>query len=264
MSADTVFDRTTRVVPTDDPDRATVELPDAWSSLRGVHGGYLAAIAVRAVQPRLGERQVRTLATTFLRPSAVGSAALTVETVRAGRSLATFAVTIAQDDRPVAVSRLTAAPRVVSADWDHSPRLPVPGVHECLSVPPPWPIAHLDHGVAVLDPHHLPLTHQEHAVLGGHVRPAEARPIDEPWLAMVLDFFPPSTWTRVDPPSGVLSVDYTVHVHRTLERPLDDDEWLAVSFRTDVSADGLALERGQVAGPDGRLLAESFHTRWTG
>jgi acyl-CoA thioesterase len=259
----TVFDRTIAVNPdADDADRASIELPATWASMRGVHGGFLAAVAVQAVGARLDGRRVRTLTSTFLRPSAIGPASLTIHTLRAGRSLATFEVTITQDHKPVMVTRLTATAPVVSADWDHGPRPLVPPPGDCISVPPPWPIAHLDHGVAILDPRHLPLSRGERAVLAGHVRPVEDRPIDEAWLAMVLDFFPPSTWTRIDPPSGVLSVDYTVHVHRTITEPLAADQWLAVRFETEVASDGLALEHGTVAGPDGRLLAESFHTRW--
>jgi acyl-CoA thioesterase len=81
---------------------------------------------------------------------------------------------------------------------------------------------------------------------------------------MVLDYFPPAAWTKVDPPTGGVSVDYVVHVHHTVDRVMNEDEWLAVSFRADVSAAGLSLEHGAIAAPDGQLLAESFHTRWTG
>jgi acyl-CoA thioesterase len=61
-----------------------------------------------------------------------------------------------------------------------------------------------------------------------------------------------------------VSVDYTVHIHRTPVDVVSDDDWLAVSLRSDISAGGLALEHGAIAAPDGTLLAESFHTRWTG
>jgi hypothetical protein len=30
-----------------------------------------------------------------------------------------------------------------------------------------------------------------------------------------------------------------------------------------ISADGIALEKGMIVDPSGRILAESFHTRWT-
>jgi acyl-CoA thioesterase len=87
--------------------------------------------------------------------------------------------------------------------------------------------------------------------------------LDAAWLVMLLDWFPPAAFTRVDPPTGGVSVDFTVHLHRPL-RPLRADEWLGAEFETKVSTGGLALEQGRVFDPDGRLLAESFHTRYTG
>ena len=82
------------------------------------------------------------------------------------------------------------------------------------------------------------------------------------WLAMILDWFPPCSFVMHDPPTGGVSVDYTVHLHRTLDR-LASDEWLAARFEAPISQGGLALEHGIVVGPAGEALAESFHSRWT-
>ena len=51
-----------------------------------------------------------------------------------------------------------------------------------------------------------------------------------------------------EPPTGGVSVDYTVHIHRTLSG-LAPDEWLAARFEAPVSNGGLALEHGVVVGP---------------
>lgn len=261
----TIFDQTTRFEfdPTS-PDRLTVTLPPAWSSLVGAHGGFVTSLAVRAVEARLVGQRVRTVATTFLRPVAIGDATLTVTALRTGRSLSTFEVALHQNDRQAASTRITTAAAAAGSEWDHAPLLDVPPVEQCVVVPGPPGIRHLDHGTGVLDPAHLPLTRSDEAILRGHIRPAEPRPIDEAWLVMVLDYFPPAAWTKVDPPAGGVSVDYTVHIHRTLDDVLPAEQWLAVSLRADVSTAGLSLEHGAIAAPDGRLLAESFHTRWTG
>jgi acyl-CoA thioesterase len=79
---------------------------------------------------------------------------------------------------------------------------------------------------------------------------------------MALDWFPPAAFTRIDPPAGGISITYTVHLHHTL-RGLAADEWLGGEFRADISSDGIALEKGRITDPSGRVLAESFHTRWT-
>lgn len=274
----TIFDRTTQLVlepldTIDSVDRFGVTLSEEWSSMFGAHGGYITAVAVRTVQARLQASQgngdaeaqrVRTVSTNYFRPASTGPAILSVRTLRSGRSLSSFEVTLEQGSKLATSTRLTAAAPVPGTAWDHAEPLPVPTAERCITVPGPPGVRHLDHAVGVLDPAHLPLTRSDFAVLQGHIRPAEARPIDEAWLVMVLDYFPPAAWTKVDPPAGGVSVDYTVHIHRTLGRALGDDESLAVSFRSDISTGGLTLEHGSVAAPDGQLLAESFHTRWTG
>ena len=127
---------------------------------------------------------------------------------------------------------------------------------------PPEGIRHFGHAEALLDPTHLPFTHASAARVGGHVRPLERREIDAAWLAMILDWFPPSPFTRVDPPTGGVSIDLTVHVHRS-GFDVGTDGWLAGCFDIHDSTDGLAVERGRLTRMDGTVVAESFQTRLT-
>lgn len=59
----------------------------------------------------------------------------------------------------------------------------------------------------------------------------------------------------------MVSIDLVTHVHQTL--PPLGDAWLTGWFEIERSAAGLAVEHGQISTPDGLLVAESFHTRWT-
>src|SRR5687768_12579114 len=73
----TDFDRTTTVVATPGrPGEFAVELDAGWSSLVGVHGGYMCALAVRGAEALAVGRSVRTLTTSFLRTGQVGPATL--------------------------------------------------------------------------------------------------------------------------------------------------------------------------------------------
>jgi hypothetical protein len=63
-------------------------------------------------------------------------------------------------------------------------------------------------------------------------------------------------------PIGGVSIDYCVHLHRTVV--LADDEWLEGVMVAADSAGGIALERGTLCTGDGFAVAETFHTRWTG
>jgi hypothetical protein len=98
------------------------------------------------------------------------------------------------------------------------------------------------------------------ASVAGYVRPIEARPLDAAWLVMAADCFPPPAFARTEAPTGGISIDMTVHVHRGGFR-LAPDEWLVGSFEIDDSAGGLAVEHGRLARPDGTALAESVQTR---
>ena len=259
----TTFDSTTSLVPDlAGRGRFTVHLDEAWSSLTGMHGGYLTAVAIRAAEAVVGDRPIRTVTTVFLRPAVAGPAIVTVEVLRQGRAVSNLTVTLSQSSQAVVVSQITAAAAGDSAEWETIPELDLPPIARCVPIAPPPDIRHFDHGVAMLDPADLPFSHGPRARVAGYLRPLEPRPIDAAWLGMALDWFPPASFTRVDPPTGGISISYTIHVHRTLAA-LADDEWLGGVFHADISAAGLALEKGLITDPAGRVLAESFHTRWT-
>jgi acyl-CoA thioesterase len=262
-SATTIFDTTTALRPVDDdPNRFTVDLDPVWSSLIGMHGGYLVAVAVRAAQAEVGDRPIRTVTTSFLRPGQAGPAEVDVEVVRRGRSITTLTVTISQSSRAVVVSHITAADAVEGTAWETTGKLDLAPIEDCVPITPPPGVGHFEHGVARLDPADLPFSHGPLARVAGYMRPIEPRAIDAAWLAMALDWFPPASFSRIDPPAGGISISYTVHVHRTIDA-LGDGEWLGGIFRADISEGAMALEKGLITDPSGRIIAESFHTRWT-
>jgi hypothetical protein len=260
---ETVFDATTRLVPDVlRPGQFSIDLDSAWSSLVGMHGGYLVAVAIAAAGKVAGDRPIRTVTTNFLRPAFAKPAIVSVHIARTGRSVTNLAVTLTQAAKTVLISQVIAAEAGESTTWDTSARLDLRPIEQCVPITPPDGIGHFAHGVALLDPADLPFSHGPRARVAGYMRPIEPRPIDASWLGMALDWFPPSSFTRIDPPAGGISISYTIHVHRTLDR-LADDEWLGGIFHADISAGGIALEKGLITDPAGRILAESFHTRWT-
>lgn len=267
----TAFDRTTVVHPSPTPGSAatttsfTADLDVTWSSLIGVHGGYVASLTVHAAQLLLPDREVRTVSTSFLRPAVVGPADIVVEVLRAGRSFDTLSAAVRQAGRTVAVSRITLLNPVDTAGWTTptANHRPAP-IDRCLPFEPPPAIAHFGQAEFRIDPATVPTGDPaaEEALVAGHIRPLETRPIDARWLVAIGDWFPPSPFRRLAPPAGGISVDYTVHLHRTL--PADPDVWLEGAFTATQNVGGIALEHGTLATPDGVPVAETFHTRWTG
>ena len=264
----TLFDRTTQLRPPVLADGLTsfdVDLHESWTSLRGVHGGYMASLAVRAAERVTPDRAVRTVATSFLRPGAVGPAQLDVEVLRQGRSFTTVEVGLRQDGRLVCTSRVTALTAGGGPEW--SPQVidrPAP-LTRCVPFTPPPTIRHFEQAELRIDPATIPDGTAHFARVAGHVRPLERRPIDAAWLVMIGDWFPPSPFRRLLPPLGGVSVDYTVHIHRLPSgEQTGDDGWLAGVFVTADSTGAIALERGVLSGGDGITIAETFHTRYTG
>lgn len=259
----TDFDRTTDLRPVPgEPGDFAVELDVGWSSLVGVHGGYMTAIAVRGAEVLATDRTVRTVTTSFLRSGHVGPARLSVRPVRTGRSITTVVADLRQDDHLLTTSRLTLLTERAGVEWQGSTPDDVAPVEDCVPVDPPPGVAHLERVDARLDPRSLPFSGGPRAVVRGHLRPLEPRPIDAAWLAMASDWFPPPAFVRLDPPTGGVSIDLTTHVHRPRFR-LGEDEWLTGRFEIETSSAGLAVEHGRIGAPDGTLVAESFQSRLT-
>ena len=264
----THFDRTARLLASSQGAASAsfeVELHESWASLRGVHGGYMASLAVRAAEIVEPDRAVRTVATSFLRPGSVGPARLDVDVLRRGRSFSTLDVRVHQETRLVCSCRVTLQVRGHGPEWSQQVMDRPAPLASCVAFTPPPMIRHFEHAELRLDPATIPDAKADVARIAGHVRPLEGRPIDAAWIVMIGDWFPPSPFRRVMPPVGGVSIDYTVHIHRL---PGGDDSadrgWLEGVFSAADSTGAIALERGVLSGADGVSIAETFHTRYTG
>jgi acyl-CoA thioesterase len=256
------FDRTTTITPVEGrPGAFDVELDAGWSSLVGVHGGYMCALAVRGAEAVVGDRVVRTVTTSFLRTGAVGPAQLSVRESRRGRTMSTVVADLIQDDRVLLTSRITALVPRAGVEWSTSTPLDLPPVERCVPMDA-GRVSHFDRVDGLLDPASLPFSGGDRAMVRGYVRPLEDRRVDSAWLAMASDWFPPPAFVRLEPPTGGVSIDLTTHVHQP-ELLLSDEEWLRASFEIRTSANGLAVEHGVITTGDGTPVAESFQTRLT-
>jgi acyl-CoA thioesterase len=258
----TDFDRTTSVVPVDGRQGGfAVELDEGWSSLVGVHGGYMVAIAVRGAEALVEDRSVRTVTTSFLRTGRVGPASLSVRVVREGRSLTTMVADLFQDDRLLLTSRLTLMTARPGVEWHAPAPLDLPPPDECVRMDGAR-VVHFQRVDGVLDPRSMPSSGGERARVQGYVRPLDHGRVDAAWLAMATDWFPPPAFVRLPPPTGGVSIDLTTHIHQP-GLVLGDTDWLTGAFEIETSAGGLATEHGRIVAPDGTLVAESFQTRLT-
>jgi acyl-CoA thioesterase len=261
-TTESAFDRTTAVTPIEgQTGEFAVDLDAGWSSLVGVHGGYLCAIAVRGAEAMVEDRVVRTLTTSFLRTAQVGPATLSVRAVREGRSITTMVADLAQDGRLLTTTRLTMLTARSGVEWAAPNPIELPPVDACVRVDA-GRVAHFQQADGVLDPGAMPFSNGDRATVRGYLRPLEVRPVDRAWLAMATDWFPPPAFVRLEPPTGGVSIDLTTHIHQP-RVALGEDDWLTGAFEIETSTGGLAVEHGRIARRDGTLVAESFQTRLT-
>ena len=196
---------------------------------------------MRAAEAVAPDRAVRTVAVSFLRPGDVGPAVVNVDVIRSTRTFTTSLVTLDQQGRAVLSARITSVLPTAGHAW-RSPvtDLPAP-FEEAVVFTPPMHLPNFSKVQMRLDPKTVPSDGQGDGRIAGYLRPWEGRQVDAAWLVAAGDWFPPSSFRRVPPPIGGVSVDYVVHLHRTLT--LGEDEWLAAVFTTENSLDGLALEQ---------------------
>jgi acyl-CoA thioesterase len=126
-----------------DESRYEATIPDAWNLRPLPHGGYVTALALRAMSDRLDhpEQRLRTLHTAFVAQVAAGPVTIGVELLRAGRSMSHLRaeVTNVGAERGHVTTAVFGAPRDGFAYTDLDVPRDVPPPHECPSFrdPPP-------------------------------------------------------------------------------------------------------------------------------
>ena len=132
----TEFDQDTSVEPLGDG-KFTAEITDRWNTPGGPDGGYVLAIAGRALAMSLPHPHPFTVNSHFLRRAVPGPASLEVEVVRAGRRHSTGHVRVLQQEKEILRAIGTfgdlAASSGPSLTEESPPDLPPPD--ECID---PW------------------------------------------------------------------------------------------------------------------------------
>ncbi len=273
-----VFDRDTavrRLEPPRDSERPAraeflADVSPDWRAGRGPHGGYLAAILLRALIETVAEpaRAPRSLTIHYARAPDPGPVSIHTVIERAGRSLSTLSARMEREGRLIAL-----ALAAFSVPWS------APEIAE-LEMPDVAPSDAAREGGTLLRLGAPPFT--SHIVLqrrigpppftgsplpmeiGGWLGLAEPRPIDGISLAFFSDalFSPP--YTRLTERATTPTVDLTVHFRTSMPRPPASDrswpdphELCLARFRSGLIHEGFFEEDGVIWGADGTVLAQS-------
>ena len=256
--ADHLFDTDTRVEPEGDGAYAAT-LTDRWTALGGVpNGGYLLAVALRALERELPLPDPVVASASYLRPGAAGPARIETEVVRAGRRVATGEARLSQGGREIVrvvatfadLEQATGRTTVLS----RPPALPAPDdTPDLMEGAPPLP------GVNITDrfeyraaelPGWAKGAPTGDADLAFWLRFRDGRDADPIALAAMVDCAAPAVLELGEP--GSATVELTVHVRG---RPAPG--WLACRTLTRHVIGGFHEEDFEIWDSTGALVAQS-------
>jgi acyl-CoA thioesterase len=277
----TDFDRATAVRPLGD-DRFAGAVEDGWGAPPGPNGGYLAAILTRALERVVapdGDRQLRTLATHYLRPSQPGPVEVAVEVVRAGKRFSTGRATAFQNGKETmtALAAFSTPGLPAAATW--SPRLPAvapapardadrlaPGEYRPDSDAWIAPTAEMPSIVSRVKiaprlgstPYSgRELAAGEAADTGGWIEPPTPRRIDAAYIVLLSDVWWPPSLEPLTSLAIAPTIDLTVHIRADLPTQGLADQPVLGRFRTTAALNGTMEEDGELFLADGTLIAQS-------
>jgi acyl-CoA thioesterase len=267
------LDRDTAVRRRDTAETGTAvfdaEVSGAWRAGRGPHGGYLAAMLLRALAETVADphRAPRSLTIHYARAPQPGPAQIAVVVERRGRSLSTLSARMEQDGRLMAL-----ALAAFSVPWSAPEIAELPFPEVAAPDPDRTPVAPLH---PAMPPFLRNLILQRRIgglPFSGSTAPMEVgawlglpgpRPLDAPALALFSDalFSPP--FVRLAEPAITPTIDLTIHFRRSLtDEPLlavelDLRDLCFARFRSTVVHDGFFEEDGVIWAADGTVLAQS-------
>jgi acyl-CoA thioesterase len=247
--------------------------PD-WRAGRGPHGGYIAAMLLRALVLSVDDSSRAPRSLTVHYPSAPEPGPVQIHTrlERSGRSLSTLSARMVQDGRLTALVLAAFSPawsglEVAEVEMPKvAPPDPDPGFRE---VPHPAlpPIAQRTRLQRRFGG--PPFAGEEQAMeIGGWLAHEEARPLDALSLAFFADAVIPAPFMRLTTPNPAPTIDLSVHFRAVLPHvstPSADgrapaqggDELCLLRIRTGLIHEGFFEEDGLMWAPDGTLLAQS-------
>ncbi len=247
----------------DDRRRYRVEIHDGWDIGGNANGGYLLAIAARAMADAT-DRPPVTITCHYLRPAAPSAGEVVVDLVRSGRRFATATAQLRVDDAAVL--------QLVGTFGDQQPGGPIASLDGPVELPDyavchqrpdtaesPALMAKLasrihpdDTGFSTGEPSGRPIVRGWFAFADESSGLIEHQPIDVFGLLLASDSFPPSVFNTELPVAWVPTVELTVHV-----RGVPAPGPLRCAFRSRFIQDGLVDEEGEIWDSTGHLVAQS-------
>lgn len=231
-----------------------------WDIAGNANGGYLLALAARAMAAHCGRPDPVTITAHYLSPGKVGDATVQCRTVKEGRRFATVSAGMEAAGRPLlqvlgAFGELGAGdggPERVNAA---PPELPAPDncIHSASGegFAPPF-MGRVDLRLHPADAGFRVGQPSGEARMRGWLRLPESDRMEPIALLLGLDAFPPTIFNARLPVGWAPTVELTCHVRA---RPVPG--WLRACFTTRFVTGGFLEEDGELWDEAGRLVAQS-------
>jgi acyl-CoA thioesterase len=265
---DSVFDRDTAVHLEGERSagRASfrAEISRDWQAGRGPHGGYQAAILLRALTEAVADaaRIPRSLTIHYASPPKHGPVLIHTTIERAGRSLSTASARMEQEGVLTALALAAFSVPWEAPDVDRLPiRALAPPDPERVSTPGLFDAAPGFTRQLVMQPRvgAIPFTGADVPMeIGGWLGLPEPRPVDPLALALFSDAWFPPSFIALDSPAISPTVDLTIHFREDPAQVEGDPAALCLGiFTTRLLHDGFFEEDGVIWAADGSVLAQS-------
>jgi acyl-CoA thioesterase len=260
---DTVFDRDTAVTHAGDG-RFSATVATGWRAGVGPHGGYVAAILLKALIEAVDdpERAPRSLTIHYASSPEPGPVEIGVRVERRGRSLSTLSARMEQNGKlmALALAAFSVPWRAPDAGEIPMPDL-APADDERRSTPKLFKGAPEFTNQLVMQVRvgAMPFAGSGAPMkIGGWIGFPEERPVDAPALALFCDAWFPPSFIGLSEPAISPTVDLTIHFRRPIPEAACDPAALCLGvFQTRLLHDGFFEEDGVMWAPDGTVLAQS-------
>lgn len=253
------FDRATAVERVA-PGRYRYVFGDEWVGLRGPHGGFLAAVLLRAMAAEAGPgRAPRSLTVHFAAAAAPGEVEIEVREERRGGRLSTLSARLTQGGVPMALALGALSEGRAGPDLTDAV-MPEVAPPEAIAPTPRRPhqpsfADHFDYRYAIGG---RVFHGGDRAYTGGWMRLREPVPVDAAVVACLADAWMPALFTRIDFRAFAPTIDLTVHFRAELPIPgLGPEDFVLGVFTSQRAESGFWEEDGQLWTREGRLIAQS-------
>jgi hypothetical protein len=249
-------------VTADGPGSWRAVIVDGWDIGGRANGGYMLAIAARAMAAHAERPDPVTITAHYLTPGDAGPATIATSLVRAGRRFATARGSLCRDDRSVIevlgtfgdLSEPVDGPRLVRVD---PPSLPP--VEECVllqpvagqAIPPPF-MGRVEVRLHPDDARFADGAGSGVPRIRGWFRLRDDEPLETFALLCAVDALPPTAFNARLPIGWTPTVELTAHVRA---RPAPG--WLRCCFTTNYVTNGFLEEDGVLWDSTDTLVAQS-------